>query len=170
MSQRSNASSADFDPYAALDSILASIDPTPPAPLSFVEWVRQVAPRYQWYRHCQELADVLQRVADGELSRVMIFMPPRHGKSQTASRLFSAYYLYRHPDRFVGLASYAAGLAHTLSRAARDHYRRGGGLIRDDVRAVEHWETPQGGGMWAAGVGGPITGKGAYLALVDDPL
>lgn len=68
----------------------------------------------------------------------------------------------------MGLTSYAAGLAYTLSRNARDNYRNAGGALT--VEGVEQWETGQGGGLWAAGVGGPITGKGGHLLLVDDPL
>lgn len=141
-----------------------------PEKLSFVDWVRRVRPRFRWYRHARVIAGVLQRVADGELSRVMIFTEPRIGKSEEVSRLFSAYFLYRYPERWVGLNSYAADLAYTLSRAARDNYRSSGGQVRRDVEAVRHWETPEGGGMWAAGVGGPITGKGFHLGLIDDPL
>lgn len=130
----------------------------------------RVAPKYTWYRHCEILAGVLQRVADGEIKRLMVFCPPRHGKSETVSRLFSAYFLYRYPERFVGLSSYSAELAYTLSRAARDYYVESGGPIRGDAFAVKHWETGRGGGLWAAGVGGSITGKGWHLGLVDDPI
>ncbi len=139
-------------------------------PLTFRAFVDSVNPRYVWYKHCQVLADVLQRVADGELRRVMVFMPPRHGKSELVSRLFSAYYLYRHPGRFVGINSYAADLAYTFSRSARDNFTRSGGAIRDDAGAVKHWLTTADGGLWAAGVGGPITGKGFNLGIIDDPL
>jgi predicted phage terminase large subunit-like protein len=140
------------------------------APLSFREFVTQVKPRYQWYHHCEVLAAVLQKVADGKLKRVMIFMPPRHGKSELASRLFAAYYLYLHPDKWVGINSYGADLAYTLSRAAQENYTRAGGAIKGNAGAVKHWETESGGGMWAAGVGGPITGKGFHLGIIDDPL
>lgn len=138
--------------------------------LSFRQFVDQVNPRYQWYPYVERLADVLERVANGELKRVMIFMPPRHGKSELVSRLFSAYYLYRYPDRWVGINSYAAELAYTFSRIARDNYTRIGGQLRGDAAAVKHWETEQGGGLWAAGVGGPITGKGFHLGIIDDPI
>lgn len=142
-----------------------------PPPLSFRAFVDIVTGgRFQWYTHTVRLAAVLQRVADDELRRVMVFMPPRHGKSEEVSRLFSAYYLYRHPDRWVGINSYAAELAYTLSRAARENFTRGGGVLRDDAYAVKHWETAAGGGLWAAGVGGPITGKGFHLGIIDDPL
>lgn len=97
-------------------------------------------------------------------------MPPRHGKSELVSRLFTAYWLHRHPEQWVGLCSYGAELANTLSRAARDNYLMGGGAIRDDASAVKHWETAAGGGLWAAGVGGPITGKGWHLGVIDDPV
>lgn len=139
-------------------------------PLSFREFIALVKPRYQFYRHCDELIAVLQRVADGELRRLMVFEPPRHGKSELVSRLFPAYYLYRHPDRFVGLASYGAELAYTLSRAARENYQRAGGALDAASRAVKHWQTRSAGGLWAAGVAGPATGKGYHLGVIDDPL
>lgn len=139
-------------------------------PLSLKEFVNQVYPRYQWFHHCEVLAEALQRVADGDLKRLMVFMPPRAGKSLLTSKLFPAYYLYRHPDRWFGINSYAADLAYTLSRASRDAYRETGGQFKGDANAVKHWETNQGGGCWAAGVGGPITGKGYFCGLIDDPL
>jgi len=137
---------------------------------SLAAFVNKANPRYQWYRHCEVLADALEQVVNGECLRLMVFMPPRHGKSELISRLFSAYYLYRHPDRWVGLNSYADALAYTFSRSARDNYLRAGGKLRSDAGAVHHWLTPEGGGFWAAGVGGPITGKGFHLGIIDDPL
>lgn len=134
------------------------------------EFVAQVRPRYIWFRHCDVLADVLEDVAADRCRRLMVFLPPRHGKSELVSRLFAAYYLVRHPGRWVGLSSYAAELAYNLSRSARAAYRDAGGEIRADSSAVHHWETSVGGGMWAAGVGGPITGKGFDLGIIDDPI
>ncbi|MEW5857400.1 MAG: phage terminase large subunit [Cyanobacteriota bacterium] len=139
-------------------------------PLTLREFVDRVYPKYKWYRHCEVLADVLQRVADGELKRVLISMPPRHGKSQLATKIFPAYFLYRYPDKWVGVSSYAAELSYTFSRAARECYQDSGGKLREDASAVKHWETVEGGGLWAAGVGGPITGKGFSLGIIDDPL
>lgn len=140
-----------------------------PAP-SFREFICDLFPRYQRYRHCQALIDVLQRVADGEIKRLMIFLPPRHSKSETVSRLFTAYFLYRYPDRWVGLSSYAADLAYTLSRNARENYLRAVGAVSEQASAVKQWETGQGGGLWAAGAGGPATGKGFHLGVCDDPI
>lgn len=143
---------------------------TGPGWLSFREFVDRVNPRYRWYRHCEMLAGVLQRVADGHIKRLLVFEPPRHGKTEAVSKLFSAYWLYRNSDKWVGLCSYGADLAYTMSRAARDNFIRAGGEIRSDAAAVKHWETTGRGGMWATGVGGPATGKGFGLGIIDDPL
>ena len=126
----------------------------PENPLSFKEFVTKGNPKYKWYPHCEKLCAVLQKVADGELDRVMIFMPPRHGKSELASKWFPAYYLYRYPDRWVGMSSYAADLSYTFSRAVRDRYLEAEGVLRKDAKGVKHWGTALGGGFWAAGVGG----------------
>lgn len=147
---------------AEIDSLISDI------PLTFRAFVRLVAPRIEFYAHVEILCDALQRVADGELDRLMIFLPPRHGKSEVASRLFSAYYLYRHPERWVGLASYGAALAYNLSADARNNFKAAGGALASE--GAELWRTAPGGGMWAAGVGGPITGRGFHLGLVDDPI
>ncbi len=90
--------------------------------------------------------------------------------SETVSRLFTAYYLYRHPERWVGINSYADALATTLSRNARENYQSIGGNLNPSAASMHHWETDGGGGLWAAGVGGPITGKGFHLGVIDDPV
>ena len=107
--------------------------------------MQRANPRFNFYPHCDKLADVLERVASGEIKRLMVFLPPRHTKSELVSRLFSAYYLLRNPHHFVGVNSYAADLAFTLSRAARQNFIAGGGEIRGDAAAVKHWETSEGG-------------------------
>lgn len=158
-----------FDPWRQARA--EAFAPRAPAqPLSFREWITKTDPRFVWYDHCERLVTVLQRVVDGELTRVIIAAPPRHGKSEIVSRKLPAYYLYRHPQRFAAVTSYAADLAYTLSRSARDHYTRGGGTLRDDAAAVKHWETTHGGGLWATGFGGPATGKGFHLGIIDDPI
>lgn len=149
----------------------ARVSTKPQATLEgFQAFVLIANPRFKWHKHCIKIAKVLIRVANGELTRVMIFAPPRHGKSELLSRLFSAYYLSLFPDRWVGINSYAADLAYTLSRSARENYLSNNNPVKDDVAAVKHWETTDGGGLWAAGVGGPITGKGFHLGIVDDPI
>lgn len=138
-------------------------------PLTFREFIRLVNPRFQFYRHCEVLIDVLQRVADGQIKRLMVFEPPRHGKSELVSRLFAAYFLHLYPHRWAGICSYGADLAFTLARAAQEYYVTSGGTLKSNASAVRHCETQAGGGMWAAGVCGPILGKGWHLGIIDDP-
>lgn len=154
----------------AIGGVIEAQEEGPDSKLSLIGYINAYFPRYQWYDFNTRAAELLQLVADGTLKRLMFWWPPRHGKSELCSRLFPAYFLYRHPERWVGLCSYGATLAETLSRAARTNYKNAGGEIRVDSRAVSHWETVAGGGMWAAGVGGGILGKGCELAIVDDPV
>lgn len=135
---------------------------------TFYEFIEVVNPRLLRYAHVLILVAVLDRVPDDDLDRAMVSEPPRHFKSEVVSRLFPAYYLYLFPERWVGLASYSANLAYTLSRNARDYYTEAGGKLSKS--GAEQWETGGGGGMWAAGVGGPITGMGFSLGIVDDPV
>lgn len=139
-------------------------------PVSFQSYIARVNPTLLKYAHVRKLVNVLQRVADDELKRLMVFEPPRHFKSETVSRLFSAYFLARYPDRWVGINSYAADLAYALNRNAREIFNRADGAMSNKAAGVMHWETTAGGGAWAAGVGGSITGKGFHLGIIDDPI
>jgi predicted phage terminase large subunit-like protein len=129
-----------------------------------------VDPAFVWHPHCKRLADALQTVADGHCRRLMVFMPPRHGKTLLTSKLFPAYFLARYPDRHVGVASYSAALAYSISRACRGFYADAGGALAQDSKSVSQWHTAYGGSLFATGVGGSQTGKGFHLGLVDDPL
>jgi predicted phage terminase large subunit-like protein len=158
----------------AATSSIAAVLPAPGRPEgqreSFYDWTKRVRPQFNWYRHNIRVANVLQRVADGELKRVIIQEPPRHGKSEQMSRLFTAYFLDRYPEQWVGLCSYGAELAETLSVDAQYNFERAGGQLHPRHKAASHWKTVNGGGMWCAGMGGPIGGKGFQLGVIDDPV
>jgi len=111
----------------------------------------------------------------GHGPRVMIFEPPRHGKSLTASTLFPAWFLGINPGLRVVVASYEQGLAVGFARRARDILLEWGPLVydvhvRQDTKRASLWETDQGGGMQAVGVGSGVTGRGADLLIIDDPI
>lgn len=142
----------------------------PPVPLTFREFVSQVNPRFVWYKYAQVLEGVFERIIRGELKRVIVMAPPRHGKSELASRLFPAYFVYRFPEQFAAIASYGADLAYGFNRHARRHYFAASGAADPETTAVKHWETGKGGGCWAVGVGGGSTGKGFSLGDIDDPV
>lgn len=126
-------------------------------------------------KHLDVLDDVLMKVSTGELKRVIVTMPPRHGKSERVSRKFPAWHIGRNPNDEVILASYSLDLSRGFSRIARDtlsnHYDVFGESIDKHNQSAESWGVEgHRGGLHAAGVGGPITGKGAKIAIIDDPV
>lgn len=134
------------------------------------QFIKKVFPQYKFYKFHAEIIKQLQRVIDGSCNRLILQVPPRHGKSLLASQLLPAAYLLAHPDRYVGISSYSSELAEGFSRKAREYFREGGGLLNESSKAVNAWGTEGGGGLWAAGVGGAITGRSGHLLIIDDPV
>ncbi len=134
------------------------------------KFIRKVLPQYKFYKFHAKVIEQLQRVIDGQCNRLILQVPPRHGKSLLASQLLPAAYLLAHPDRYVGISSYSSELAEGFSRKARGYFKEGGGLLSEDSKAVNAWGTQGGGGLWAAGVGGAVTGRSGHLLIVDDPV
>ena len=132
----------------------------------------------EWQRepHLDLLCGKLQLALEGKIKRLMVFMPPRHGKSQVCSKKGPAWFLGKHPNKSVIMSSYSADLALDFSVIARntliDSYEIfPGSKIDPTARAKARWSIdgyPE-GGLFAAGVGGPITGRGANVAIIDDP-
>lgn len=104
----------------------------------------------------------------------MIFMPPRHGKSELVSRYFPAYCINENPDARVILTSYEASFAEYWGEQARDAWATFRIMTGRPTTLSKNrgnwWTTPQGGYMTTAGVGGPITGKGMDIGIIDDPI
>lgn len=126
---------------------------------------------------CQRLEKFSEQVANQESPRLMLFMPPRHGKSTLASVAFPAWHLGRHPDHEFISCSYSGSLAMNFSRKVRQLLREPvyknvfeKSRLDKDSQSVESWQTTRGGGYVAAGVGGGITGKGANILVIDDPV
>lgn len=126
---------------------------------------------------CQRLEKFSEQVANKESPRLMLFMPPRHGKSTLASVAFPAWHLGRHPDHEFISCSYSGSLAMSFSRKVRQLLREPvyknvfeKSRLDKDSQSIESWQTTQGGGYVAAGVGGGITGKGANVLVIDDPV
>ncbi|MCA0332286.1 MAG: terminase family protein, partial [Actinobacteria bacterium] len=105
--------------------------------------------------------------------RLVISMPPQEGKSQRASRWFPLWVLEQNPDTRIGVVSYELGAARRLSRAVRDDIVMNPHLglrIRDDLAAQHEWGLEgHDGGIYAAGIGGALTGRPIDLLIVDDP-
>lgn len=106
----------------------------------------------------------------------MIFMPPRHGKSELASKRFPAWCLGRKPTRQIIAASYNSDLANDFGRNVRNivgepEFREVFPSVdlSPDSHAANRMNTNHGGAYVAAGVGTAVTGRGAHIALIDDP-
>jgi predicted phage terminase large subunit-like protein len=142
-----------------------------------VEFIKYTKPNYEAAKHHHYLAGYLEKVEKGEITRLIINMPPRHGKSEMVTRRFPAWYLGRHPDRFVISASYNADFATDFGREVRgivssQEYQIlfPGTELRSDSRAADRWNTNKNGAYFAVGVGSGVTGKGMHLGIVDDPI
>ncbi|GBR27590.1 phage terminase large subunit TerL [Komagataeibacter oboediens DSM 11826] len=123
------------------------------------------------------LCERLDAVERGEIKRLMVFMPPRHGKSELTSKRFPAWFLGRNPTKQIITASYGATLAQGFGRDVRNIVASPefGALfpgvgVASDSAARDNWHTNKGGVYTAMGVGGGLTGKGAHVALIDDPV
>jgi predicted phage terminase large subunit-like protein len=134
-------------------------------------------PGYMPAQHHRQIAFALERVARGDLKRLMILMPPRHGKSMEASEFFPAWYLGQHPDHQVLHASYSQDLVDGFGRKVRNQLKDElyavlfpGTCMSEDSQAVNKFTTTALGSYFAVGVGGSATGRGAHLLLIDDPI
>ena len=148
---------------------------------------------YQWpgytdAPHHRLIARKLEAVERGEIKRLMIFMPPRHGKSMLASEFFPAWYMGRNPDQYVVAATYGQDLADDFGRKVKGQIEDAsyqaifpGVTLLENSRSVRRFHingidggyehaTKQNGAYYAVGVGGPLTGRGAHLLLIDDPV
>jgi predicted phage terminase large subunit-like protein len=163
------------------DLLPSTIDAQPVIP-TFTEFKHTFWPGYQHVAHQAALDAVLTQVAEYVLSdgqrgikQAMIFMPPRHGKTRSVSRLFPPWLLACNPAISIIMASYGALLAARNSRSVRnliqlDTYQQQFPYVQisEDTASKSEWDTTADGGVIAAGVGGGITGHGAKLAIIDD--
>jgi predicted phage terminase large subunit-like protein len=134
-------------------------------------------PRFELAHHHRLIIDNLEAIERGEIDRLMIFMPPRHGKSLIASQLFPAWWLGRHPDRSIIASSYGQELATDFGRKVRNHVAEplfnrifSNAKLAGDSTAAHRFSLLAGGAYYGVGATGPLTGRGADLLLIDDPI
>jgi len=144
-------------------------------------------PEYQDAAHLAALADALEAIERGELKRLIVLMPPRHGKSELISLRFPCWYLGKHLADYIVQAGYAESIALVHSRKARDIFispemwrlfpniryrpeRPGQETIIPERQAAHEWGTKQGGSYYAVGIGGGLTGRGFNIGIIDDPV
>lgn len=146
------------------------------SPADFAQVVtRREAEKWLPYRHLMLLNEKLLAISRGEIKRLIVTMPPRHGKSEMCSKYFPAWFLNRYPERRVILCSYGDDFAAEWGRKVRDLIRTHTDYlsisINEASKAADRWDLEgHRGGMKTAGVGGQITGRGAHLLIIDDPV
>lgn len=138
--------------------------------VDFITWLQSTSPSWTWTWNYQlYIQRYLQQITDGQLRRLMLFVPPRHGKSEMVTVRYPIYRMEREPSTRVIIGAYNQTLAEKFSRKSRKIARERVS-ISYERKAAEDWETVEGGGLRAVGVGGGITGQGGNLIIIDDPV
>ena len=152
------------------------------------DFVLYVDDNYRMNWHHRLLCDYLDKLACKEIRRLMVFMPPRHGKSELVSRKFPAYLLGRNPDTSIISCSYSADLASRMNRDVQrlidsERYLElfpGTQLSNQHTRRFYETRYTRNNNMFevvdkkgtyrSSGVGGGITGMGGEYIIIDDPV
>lgn len=135
--------------------------------------------KYQDTQFHEALATILQlaleKLERGEDVRLILECPPRHGKSDLATKKFTSWTLGKHPEWPIAVASYSGDLATKFGQETRDIMQSPQyqaifeTRLSQDSKAKGYWKTDEGGSYMAAGVGGAFTGTGFKLGIIDDP-
>jgi hypothetical protein len=141
----------------------------------FLTFVKYVWPDFIEGKHHKEIAEKFNKLASGEIKRLIINMPPRHTKSEFGSYLLPAWMVGRNPKLKIIQSTNTTELSVRFGRKAKalidssEYQKVFNTKLREDSQAAGKWETAQGGEYYAAGVGSAITGRGADLLIIDDP-
>ena len=141
----------------------------------FLTFTKHVWPEFIEGKHHKIIAEKFNRLAKGQVKRLIINMPPRHTKSEFASNLLPAWMVGRKPDLKIIQTTHTTELALRFGRKAKnlidspEYQQLFKTRLKEDSQAAGKWETEQGGEYYAAGVGSAITGRGADLLIIDDP-
>lgn len=148
----------------------------------FRYFIQKVKPDYVFNWHHDVLIDALQSLADRKIKRLIVQMPPRHGKSELVSRLFPAWVLGRNPNEQIILSSYSLDLASAMNRDCQrviqtPEYSTMFPVTRlsdgkdEAIKTQKRFDIVGNKGYYvSAGVGGGITGVGCTVGIVDDPV
>lgn len=142
---------------------------------SLIGFTEFTNPRYKTAKIHRDIAEQLERIERGEIDRLMLLVPPRHGKSELASRRFPARYLGQFPHRHFISSSATGALAEDFGRDVRNiiaspQYRvLFETRLAEDSKAKGRWNTSQDGSYYAIGVGAAVMGRGAHVFMIDDP-
>jgi len=141
----------------------------------FLTFCKHVYEGFKEGPHHRHMKPLLQQVKNGELLRLTVSMAPRHGKSETLSYLYVAWYLGHHPKHTIIMCTHTASLSAAFGRKIRNLINSSvyqevfpDTIVSTDKSAADDWTTTAGGSYLAVGVGANIAGRGAHLCLIDD--
>lgn len=156
----------------------------------FKSFIKETMPSYQFNWHHDYLINRLNQLSHQRDQRIMVSMPPRHGKSELVSRRFPCYALGHNPNMRIITCSYSSGLASLFNRDVQRimESNKFNDIFPDTIMAgSEHAKSIKGGNKYrrssqmfeivnkrgfllSSGVGGSITGLGCDLLIIDDPV
>jgi len=140
----------------------------------FLSYCHIINANFQSSEHHIQIAKVLDQIADGVPKRLIVSLPPRHGKSFLISQHFPTFYMGRNPKKNIISTAYNQSLAEDFGNYVKKL------MLTDEYKAIfpykiditskskKRFSLEQGGNYYAVGKGGPITGRGANLIIIDD--
>ena len=153
------------------EAVVKTIEAEEPPKESLNAWLKRATPEHDWDApHLLLLQEKLEAIDRGELKRLIVSMPPRHGKSELLSVHAPVWFLKRDPLREIIAASWGLNLARKFSRRSRKLAKKVGIPLSKKVAQAGQWETEAGGGVFAVGTTGGVAGFGAKILIVDDPV
>jgi predicted phage terminase large subunit-like protein len=162
---------------AVKEALESQFTPEDLAQRYFSSYIHYQIPHYLDSPHNEMIAAKLQMVESGAIRRLIICMPPRHGKTMQTSELFPAWYLGRNPKDEIIHATYSYERGSDVGRKVRNHIISPAHstifpecLLSPDVKGANKMATVAGGYYYSVGAAGAIVGRGANLFLIDDPI
>ena len=138
--------------------------------MNYSDWLREaLPPRWTIPAHIEKLAEALDAITAGEIDRLAIHCPPRHGKTENVTIRFPIYCLAMHPENQYLLTAYNERMAQRFGRKARA-LAKTRLQLSSEKKSADEWTTLQGGGLMTRGVGSPPTGVGFQGIVIDDPV
>jgi len=140
---------------------------------SLMDFYKAVYPKFIPGKHIDKIVDALEKVEQGKIKRLIISLPPRHSKSNTASIIFPCWYLGRNPSKRIVLTSYSQGISDEQCKKAKELFLHEDYSKYFDVKignknTDNNWETSKGGSYYSVGIQGSLTGRGFDLGICDD--
>ena len=159
-----------------LELRLAQLEKNDACKNNFLNFVKAMWPQFITGRHHKIIAEKLERVAKGELKRLIVNMAPRHTKSEFSSFLFPAWMMGKNPDMKIIQATHTTELAVNFGRKVKNLIEQKDyqeifpeTKLSADSKASGRWDTNKGGMYYAVGVGSNLAGRGGDLIIIDDP-